>query len=123
MRKVLLILIILFSTNAYSFEKTTNFTFKKFKEAQMKNRTIVINSWNKNCTTCDAQSIVFAEALHDFKNVDFFFYEQTEHKEIATALNIKFWTTIVVYKGKEVVAKEIGLVNKEEIYKMIKKGI
>ena len=122
MKKILFI-IILISTNALSFEKTTNFTFKKFENAQLDGKTIVINAWNKTCMTCKKQSKIFANAINDFKNVEFLFYEQTKYKEIANTLNIKFWTTIVVYKGQNEIVREIGLVKKEDIYQLIKKGI
>jgi thiol-disulfide isomerase/thioredoxin len=123
MKKILLFIIIFISTNALSFEKTTNFTFKKFENAQLDGKTIVINAWNENCMTCAEQSKIFANAVNDFKDVEFLFYEQTKYKEIANALNIKFWTTIVVYKGQNEVVRKIGLVKKEDIYQLIKKGI
>ena len=123
MKKILLCIIILISTNALSFEKTTNFTFEKFENAQLDGKTIVINAWNENCMTCAKQSKIFANAINDFENVEFLFYEQTKYKEIANALNIKFWTTIVVYKGQNEIVRKIGLVKKEDIYQLIKKGI
>ena len=123
MKKILLFTIILISTEALSFEKTTNFTFEKFENAQLDGKTIVINSWNENCMTCAKQSKIFANAINDFENVEFLFYEQTKYKEIANALNIKFWTTIVVYKGQDEIVRKIGLVKKEDIYQLIKKGI
>ena len=123
MKKILLFIIILISTDALSFEKTTNFTFEKFKKAQLNGKTIVINAWNKNCMTCEKQTKIFTNALNDFKDVEFLFYEQTKYKEFANALNIKFWTTIVVYKGQKEISRQIGLTKKEEIYQLIKKGI
>ena len=123
MKKILLFIIILISTEALSFEKTTNFTFEKFENAQLDGKTIVINAWNENCLICAKQSKIFANAINDFENVEFLFYEQTKYKEIANALNIKFWTTIVVYKGQNEIIREIGLVKKEDIYQLIKKGI
>ena len=123
MKKILLFTIILISTEALSFEKTTNFTFEKFENAQLDGKTIVINAWNENCMTCEKQSKIFANAINDFENVEFLFYEQTKYKEIANALNIKFWTTIVVYKGQNEIVRKIGLVNKKDIYQLIKKGI
>jgi len=123
MKKFLLFIFILSSTNAFGFEKTTNFTFEKFEKAQLDGKTIVINAWNENCMTCSEQSKIFANAVNDFKDVEFLFYEQTKYKEIANALNIKFWTTIVVYKGQKEINRQIGLVKKEDIYKLIKKGI
>ena len=123
MKKLLIILIFFVSTSVFSFEKTTNFTFDKFQSAQKNDKTIVVNAWNKSCTVCASQSKIFAEAINDFKDVEFLFYEQTKHKNIAKELNIKFWTTIVVYKGDKEITREIGLNKKEEIYKLIKKGI
>ena len=55
--------------------------------------------------------------------IKFLFYEQIKHKDIAKVLNIKLWTTIVVYKGQKEITREIGLNKKEDIYKIIKMGI
>ena len=123
MKKILIILIISFPSTVFSFEKTTNFTFKKFADAQNNGKTIVINSWNKNCMTCAKQLKILHNAKNDFKNVEFLFYEQTKHDDFAKALDIKFWSTIVIYKGKKEVVREIGLVIKEDIYNIIKKGV
>ena len=38
-------------------------------------------------------------------------------------LGIKYWTTIVVYKGNNEVSRLIGQTEKETIYSAIKKGI
>ena len=123
MKKIFIILFISLSSTVNAFEKITNFTFEKFNEAKNSGKTIVINSWNKNCSTCAAQIKILAQATEDFENVEFLFYEQTKNKDIAKALNIKYWATIVVFKGQEEIAKKIGLTGKDEIYKIIKKGI
>ena len=123
MKKILLLFVILISTNVLAFEKNTNFTFEKFEKAQQEGKTIVVNAWNKTCMTCAKQSKVFADAVNDFKEVEFLFYEQAKHKDIAKNLNIKFWTTIVVYKGNNEISRKIGLTKKEEIYQLINKGI
>ena len=123
MKKILLLFIILISTDVLAFEKNTNFTFEKFEKAQQEGKTIVVNAWNKTCMTCAKQSKVFADAVNDFKEVEFLFYEQTKHKDIAKNLNIKFWTTIVVYKGNNEISRKIGLTKKEAIYQLINKGI
>ena len=123
MKKILLLFIILISTDVLAFEKNTNFTFEKFEKAQQEGKTIVVNAWNKACMTCAKQSKVFADAINDFKDVEFLFYEQTKHKDIAKNLNIKFWTTIVVYKGNNEISRKIGLTKKEDIYQLINKGI
>ena len=123
MKKIFIILFISLSSTVNAFEKVTNFTFEKFNEAKNSGKTIIVNSWNKNCSTCAAQNKILAQAIEDFENVEFLFYEQTKNKDIAKALNIKYWATIVVFKGQEEIAKKIGLTGKDEIYKIIKKGI
>ena len=123
MKKIFIILFISLSSTVNAFEKVTNFTFEKFNEAKNNGKTIIVNSWNKNCSTCAAQIKILAQATEDFENVEFLFYEQTKNKDIAKALNIKYWATIVVFKGQKEIAKNIGIAKKEEIYKLIKKGI
>tara|TARA_Y100000590_G_scaffold463059_1_gene628804 strand:+ start:1236 stop:1607 length:372 start_codon:yes stop_codon:yes gene_type:complete len=123
MKKIFLIILLIIPINAFSFEKTTNFTFEKFENAKKNQKTIVVNSWNKNCRTCKTQSKIFANAVEDFKDIEFFFYEQKKYDNIAKALGISFWTTIVVYKGETEIARKIGLVKKQDIYNLIKKGI
>lgn len=117
------ILFITISTNLLAFEKNTNFTIEDFISAQNDGKTVVVNSWNKYCSTCKAQSKVFESAQNDFKDVIFLFYEQTEHPEIAKYLKIEYWTTIAVYRYNKEIAREMGLTDKNKIYELIKKGI
>ena len=123
MKKFLIIIFFFLSTNVFAFEKRTNFTIEEFNKAQNEGKTIVVNSWNKFCITCAAQTKVFESAKNDFKDVLFYFYEQTENPEIAEYLKIDYWTTIAVYKNNEEVAREMGLTKKDKIYDLIKKGI
>ena len=46
-----------------------------------------------------------------------------KNKDVAELLGIKFWTTIVVYKGNNEVARVVGQTDKKIIYAAIKKGI
>ena len=123
MKKFLIITFFFLSTNVFAFEKGTNFTIEEFNKAQNEGKTIVVNSWNKFCITCAAQTKVFESAKNDFKDVLFYFYEQTENPEIAEYLKIDYWTTIAVYKNNKEIAREMGLTKKDKIYGLIKKGI
>ena len=124
MKKFLIIFILLTIPNiSMGSEKTTNFDLKKLFEIQKSGKTIVINSWNKYCSTCAAQTKVFDQAMKDFKDVEFLFYEQDKNKDIAKTLGINYWTTIVVFKGQNEVGREMGLTDKDQIYSLINKGI
>ncbi|MDC2973468.1 thioredoxin family protein [Candidatus Pelagibacter sp.] len=124
MKKLFIFIILISVPNvSLSFEKTTNFDLKKLFKIQKSGKTIVINSWNKYCSTCAAQTKVFDQAVKDFKDVEFLFYEQDKNKDIAKTLGINYWTTIVVFKGQNEVGREMGLTDKDQIYNLINKGI
>ncbi len=124
MKQILIIFILIIIPKiSMGSEKTTNFDLKKLFEIQKSGKTIVINSWNKYCSTCAAQTKVFDQAMKDFKDVEFLFYEQDKNKEIAKTLGINYWTTIVVFKGQNEVGREMGLTDKDQIYNLINKGI
>jgi len=63
------------------------------------------------------------QAEKEFTDIVFLSYEQSKNKEIAQKLGIKFWTTIVVYKGNDEVARIVGQTDKKTIYSAIQEGI
>jgi|TARA_B110000003_G_C16591728_1_gene512126 thiol-disulfide isomerase/thioredoxin len=123
MKKLYLLIFFLFSLNSIAIEKQTTFTKELFLEAQKSGKKVVINSWNKTCSTCAAQSIVLKDAKNQFKDVLFLSFEQTVDTDIAEFLKIDYWTTIVVYKDNKEITRSIGQTNKSEIYSTIKKGV
>ena len=123
MKKILVIIFILIPFHSLSIEKKTTFTLEKFNKAQEDGKIVVINSWNKSCSTCAKQVKILNEAEEKFKNMVFLSFEQNKNKDIARLLNIDYWTTIVIYKNNKEIAREMGLINKDEIYDLIKKGI
>ena len=123
MKKLYLLIFFLFPLNSIAIEKQTTFTKELFLEAQKSGKTVVINSWNKTCSTCAAQSIVLKDAKNEFKDVLFLSFEQTVDTDIAEFLKIDYWTTIVVYKDNKEITRSIGQTNKSEIYSIIKKGV
>jgi len=120
MKKFFIYLFIIFNFNSFTFGKTTTFTNEIFQKAQSEGKTVVINSWNKTCTTCAAQVKILEQAKKDFDNVLFLSFEQTKDKDIAKSLSIDYWTTIVVYKNNSEISRSMGLTSKEKIYSQIK---
>ena len=121
MKKILIIIFFLFCSNSLAIEESTTFTDKIFKKAQSEGKIIVINSWNKFCSTCKKQIKILDQAETKFNDVIFLSYEQTKNKDIADKLNIDYWTTIVIYKGEDEIYRSMGVTEKNQLYLAIDK--
>ena len=119
MKKILILITLLFSFSATAISKETTFTNEIFEKSQLDGKTVVIHSWNKTCVTCARQIKILDKAKKDFNDVIFLSFEQTKDKDIAKFLSIDYWTTIVVYKDNKEVSRSIGLIDKEKIYSQI----
>jgi thiol-disulfide isomerase/thioredoxin len=120
MKNISILIIVFLSISSYAISKETTFSNEIFKKAQLEGKTVVINSWNKTCTTCAKQVKILNQAKKDFKDVVFLSFEQTKDKEIAKSLGVNYWTTIVVYKDSKEISRTIGQTNKDKIYLQIK---
>ena len=119
MKKILILITILFSFSSTGISKETNFTNEIFEKSQLDGKTVVIHSWNKTCSTCARQVKILDKAKQDFKDVIFLSFEQTKDRDIAKFLSIDYWTTIVVYRDNIEVSRSIGQTNKDKIYSQI----
>ena len=123
MKKAFILILFFNFSNAVASEYTTNFTKEAFEEAQNNGKTVVLYSWNKYCVTCAKQTPVLQQAKKDFENVLFFYIEHVKNKNLLKDLDINFWSTIAVYKNNKQIARGVGLVEKDQIYSLIEKGI
>tara|TARA_B100000700_G_scaffold299105_1_gene365801 strand:+ start:1407 stop:1850 length:444 start_codon:yes stop_codon:yes gene_type:complete len=123
MKKILIIIFVLFSFNSFGLDKTTTFTNEIFLKAQLNGKTVVVNSWNKFCMTCSKQIKILEEAKNEFKNVIFLSYEQEKYKNISELLKIDYWTTIVIYKDNKEIYRSLGVTKKNDIFKAIKQNM
>ena len=123
MRKLFTILFLFVCLSANAVEKKTNFSEEIFENAKASGKTVVVNSYEVWCGTCSKQTKILNQAEKEFKDIVFLSYEQSKNKDIAKKLGIKFWTTIVVYKGDNEVSRIVGQTDKVAIYSAIEKGI
>ena len=123
MKKLFTITFLFICLTANAVEKKTNFSEEIFEKAKASGKTVVVNSYEIWCGTCSKQTKILDQAEKEFKDIIFLSYEQSKNKSIAQKLGIKFWTTIVVYKGNDEVARIVGQTDKETIYSAIQKGI
>ena len=122
-KKIFITFLLFFCISANAVEKKTNFSIETLEKAKASGKTIVINSYEVWCGTCSKQTKVLDQAEKEFNEIIFLSYEQSKNQDIAKELGIKYWTTIVVYKGDNEVFRVIGQTDKETIYSAIKKGI
>ena len=123
MKKLFTTLFLFVCLSANAVEKKTNFSEEVFENAKASGKTVVVNSYEIWCGTCSKQTKILDQAEKEFKDVVFLSYEQSKNENIAKKLDIKFWTTIVVYKGNDEVVRIVGQTEKKIIYSAIQKGI
>ena len=118
MKKIILLIIILFPLSLNAGEKKTTFTNEIFNKAQSEGKTVVVSSWIKYCTSCASQMKALKDVEKDFNNLVYLNFDVRE-KEIAKQLNIQFQTTLVIYKNNKEVYRSLGELSKDKIYKAI----
>ena len=127
---ILLFIVQLFIiTPSISKEKETTFNKKLFDKAQSEGKIVIVSSWIKYCSSCASQMKVLNKAMNDgklldikFENIKYFSFDVT-NKEIANLLNVKFQTTLLIYKDNKEVYRSLGETTEDLIYEALKKVI
>jgi len=114
---------------SFSMEKETTFNKELFNKAQSDGKIVVVSSWIKYCSSCASQMKVLNKAKKDgklldinFENIEYFSFDVT-NKEIANLLNVKFQTTLLIYKDDKEIYRSLGETTEDLIYEALKKVI
>ena len=114
---------------SFSMEKETTFNKELFNKAQSDGKIVIISSWIKYCSSCASQMKVLNKAKNDgklldikFENIEYFSFDVT-NKEIANLLNVKFQTTLLIYKDNKEIYRSLGETTEDLIYEALKKVI
>ena len=127
---ILLFFIQLFIANfSISMEKETTFNKKLFDKAQSEGKVVIVSSWIKYCSSCASQMKVLNKAKNDgklfdikFDNIEYFSFDVT-NKDIANLLNVKFQTTLLIFKNNNEIYRSLGETTEDLIYEALKKSI
>ncbi len=125
-----LFIIQLFIINpSISMEKETTFDKKLFDKAQSEGKIVIISSWIEYCSSCASQMRVLNQAKNEgklldvnFQNIEYFSFDVT-NKEIAELFNVKFQTTLLIFKDNKEVYRSLGETTEDLIYQALKKTI
>ena len=127
---IILFIIQLFIINpSISMEKETTFNKKLFDKAQSEGKVIIVSSWIKYCSSCASQMKVLNKAKNDgklldikFDNIEYFSFDVT-NKEIANLFDVKFQTTLLIFKDNKEIYRSLGETTENLIYEALKKVI
>ncbi len=127
---ILLFFIQLFIANSsISMEKESTFNKKLFDKAQSEGKVVIVSSWIKYCSSCASQMEVLNKAKNEgklldikFENIEYFSFDVT-NKDIANLLNVKFQTTLLIFKENKEVYRSLGETTEDLIYEALKKAI
>ena len=122
MKKLYILIFLIFAFSANSMEKKTTFDKKLFDAAQSDGKVVVVSSWTKYCSSCASQMKVLDKAKNDFDNIEIFSFNIT-NKEIAKLFDVQYQTTLLIFKDNKEVYRSIGETSKDLIYKAIKSSI
>ena len=126
----LFFIIQLFIVNpSISMEKETTFNKKLFDKALSEGKVVIVSSWIKYCSSCASQMKVLNNAKNDgklfdikFDNIEYFSFDVT-NKDIANLLNVKFQTTLLIFKNNNEIYRSLGETTEDLIYEALKKSI
>ena len=122
MKKLLIFVLLTLALNANAMEKETTFNQELFQKAQSDGKIVIVSSWIKYCTSCASQMKILNKAKNDFENIEYFTFDVT-NEEIAKLFNVKYQTTLLIFKNNIEVYRSIGETSKNLIYKAIQSSI
>ena len=122
MKKIIILIFCVFSLYSNAISKETTYSKEAFDKALSDGKVVIVSSWIKYCTSCASQMKVLNKVKQDFDNVEYFAFEVTK-KEIANLFNVKYQTTLLIFKNKKEVYRSIGETSKDLIYKAIQSSI
>ena len=110
-------------------EKETTFDKMLFDKAQSEGKVVIVSSWIKYCSSCASQMKVLIKAKNEgklldikFENIEYFSFDVT-NKEVANLFNVKFQTTLLIFKNNKEVYRSLGETTEDLIYQALKKAV
>tara|TARA_Y100000816_G_scaffold122727_1_gene86233 strand:- start:1061 stop:1450 length:390 start_codon:yes stop_codon:yes gene_type:complete len=129
MKKIFIFIFCFFAFAANAMEKKTTFDKELFNKAQSEGKIVLVSSWIKYCSSCANQIKVLQKAkiegeLSDIKfdNIEYFSFD-VKNIEIANLFDVKYQTTLLIFKGDQEVYRSIGETTEDLIYEALKGSI
>ena len=122
MKKILTFIFCIFVFSLNVSAKETTYNKLDFNKALSDGKVVIVSSWIKYCASCASQMKVLNKAVKEFDNIEYFAFDVT-NREIAQSFNVKYQTTLLIFKDGNEIYRSIGETSKDLIYKAIKSSI
>jgi thiol-disulfide isomerase/thioredoxin len=117
-------LLLTFATTAFAGEWQT-FNQAAFDEAKAQGKTVVLDFHADWCSTCKKQKPILEGLLKEpsMSSVVGFTVDFDKATELKTTMKVQKQSTLIVFKGSNEVARQMGLTSRDEIKALFTKGI
>ena len=129
MRSIFIFFFCLLAFSSNAMEKKTTFNKELFDKAKSEGKVVIVSSWIKYCSSCASQMKVLQRAKNEgglsdikFDNIEYFVFDVTNN-EIAKLFNVKYQTTLLIFKNNKEVYRSIGETTQDLIYEALKSSI
>ena len=129
MKKFFIFFFCIFAFTANAMEKKTTFDKELFYKAQSEGKVVIVSSWIEYCSSCAGQMKILNKAKKEgelsdikFDNIEYFTFDVT-NREIANLFNVKYQTTLLIFKDDQEVYRSIGETTENLIYEALKASI
>lgn len=123
MRMMLAVLSFLAATSALAGE-TKPFDQATFAQLQAAGKPILVDVYADWCPTCKAQAPILSELMSrpEFKDYTVLKVNFDTQKDVRRVLHVTEQSTLIVYRGKQEVARSIGDTSKDSIAATLRKA-
>ncbi len=101
------------------------FTPEAFQGAQQAGKPILVDITAPWCPTCKAQAPIIEEltSRDDYKDVVVFHVDFDNQKDVVRSFNARSQSTLITFRGKEEVARSVGVTDPAAIEDMLAKAV
>ena len=121
----LLVVLLVALTNVASAAETKPFDQATFVALQASNKPVLVDVYADWCPTCKQQAPILSELLSrpEFKDYTVLRVNFDTQRDVRKTLRASYQSTLIVYRGKQEVARSTGDTNKDSIAASLRKGL
>lgn len=87
----------------------------KMEEAENSGDTWIVDFWASWCGPCQKLGPIYEEVSEEIDEVEFGKVNMEEHSDLATKYNVRALPTLLIMRDGEVIAKNEGFIEKEDL--------